>query len=363
MALGVAVLSMASCAERGVGPAAGGGFDVHPAGETTPVPSLEDAADDPAIWVHPADPAKSLILGTDKKSGLFVYDLSGAVVQSLPVGRLNNVDVRYGFGRSAAAKPGEGADLDVAAATNRTTRTIDFFLLDRDGRVTPAGSVASRFDDPYGLTLYRSGRSRELYVIACDKSGLVRQWRLGQAGATVTAAEVREFHVGTQAEGMATDDRSGRLFIAEEGAGIWVYDAEPVAELKRTLVDAVGPLGSLVADVEGLSVVYGEGGAGYLVASSQGDNSYRVYDVRPPYSLMARFRIAAGNGMNGAEETDGLDVVGQGLGARFPGGLLVVQDGQNEPRSQNFKLVRWEEVALRATPALKAKAIPARSIP
>ena len=41
-------------------------------------------ADDPAIWVEPADPAQSLILGTDKTQGLFVYGLDGAVRQFLP---------------------------------------------------------------------------------------------------------------------------------------------------------------------------------------------------------------------------------------------------------------------------------------
>lgn len=36
--------------------------------ETAPVPESGDAADDPAIWVHPTDPARSLI-GNDKKGG------------------------------------------------------------------------------------------------------------------------------------------------------------------------------------------------------------------------------------------------------------------------------------------------------
>jgi 3-phytase len=45
--------------------------------ETEPVPNMGDAADDPAIWVHPVDPALSLVLGTDKKGGLNVFDLEG----------------------------------------------------------------------------------------------------------------------------------------------------------------------------------------------------------------------------------------------------------------------------------------------
>src|SRR5687767_4381516 len=66
--------------------------------ETIPVPHDDDAADDPAIWIHPTSPELSLILGTDKQGGLYVYNLDGserAVIarDSKP----NNVDVLYGF--------------------------------------------------------------------------------------------------------------------------------------------------------------------------------------------------------------------------------------------------------------------------
>jgi myo-inositol-hexaphosphate 3-phosphohydrolase len=39
----------------------------HAVIETEAVPSRGDAADDPAIWIHPDNPAQSLVLGTDKK--------------------------------------------------------------------------------------------------------------------------------------------------------------------------------------------------------------------------------------------------------------------------------------------------------
>src|SRR3954452_24501788 len=83
---------------------AGGGADrptvsaPAPRGQTDPVPHGGDAADDPAIWAHPDDPAKSLILGTDKQGGLHVYDLDGGNLQTVADGALpNNVDVVYGF--------------------------------------------------------------------------------------------------------------------------------------------------------------------------------------------------------------------------------------------------------------------------
>ena len=68
-----------------------------PSVETTPMETGGDAADDPAIWIDPADPARSVVIGTQKQSGLYVYGLDGKVIQYLPDGRMNNVDLRGDF--------------------------------------------------------------------------------------------------------------------------------------------------------------------------------------------------------------------------------------------------------------------------
>src|SRR5262245_18569974 len=67
-----------------------------PRAETEPVPSSGDAADGPAVWVHPTYREKSLNLGTDKGGGLHVYSLDGRDLQMVGDGsRPNNVDVLY----------------------------------------------------------------------------------------------------------------------------------------------------------------------------------------------------------------------------------------------------------------------------
>jgi len=56
--------------------------------------------DDPAIWIHPTDRAKSLVVGTDKDSNgaLYVYDLDGRIVTRVDgLKRPNNVDIAYGL--------------------------------------------------------------------------------------------------------------------------------------------------------------------------------------------------------------------------------------------------------------------------
>src|SRR5688572_12833120 len=75
----------------------GVGKPVPATAETPPVGAdSKDAADDPEIWVDPKNPARGVIIGTDKKAGLYVYDLSGKQLQYLPGGMPNNVDLRGG---------------------------------------------------------------------------------------------------------------------------------------------------------------------------------------------------------------------------------------------------------------------------
>ena len=56
-----------------------------------------DKADDPAIWVNRAAPELSMVLATDKRAGLGVYDLTGHEFQLVELGGLNNVDLRPDF--------------------------------------------------------------------------------------------------------------------------------------------------------------------------------------------------------------------------------------------------------------------------
>lgn len=46
-------------------------------------------SDDPAIWIHPDDPSKSLIIGTDKNvdGALYVFDLEGKIIEEKVVRR------------------------------------------------------------------------------------------------------------------------------------------------------------------------------------------------------------------------------------------------------------------------------------
>lgn len=350
IALAAALLMLIACAEKPVTiePAATMKNvlpSVQPVAETAPVQTPDDAADDPAIWVHPGDPARSLIVTSQKKFGLMVYSLDGKLVQSLPIGRINNVDLRDGFVLA-------GKTVAIIAGSNRSNGRIALFALDHDSgllRDVADSAVASGFDDPYGLCLYHSRKSGEFQVIVNAKDGRVRQSRLlaGDNG-KVRIELLREFKLPTQPEGCVADDELGNLFVGEEDRGVWVLGAEPADKTPMRLIDKTGADGHLVADVEGMSLWTGTDGRGWLVVSSQGEHAYAVYRREAPHVYVGKFRILANTARNidGASETDGLDITSANLGGDYSRGLLVVQDGHNlsPAENQNFKLVPWAGV-------------------
>ena len=312
---------------------------VKPVVQTEVVMSQGDAADDPAIWVHPQTPALSRVLGTNKQQGLEVYDLQGKRVQHLPVGRLNNVDVRPGFELG-------GRTVDLAVASNRDHNSLSVFSIDRaTGTVQAAGEIATPVTDIYGLCLFKAP-SGEIYSFANDKDGTFVQHRLYAKGDKVEGELVRQFKVATQPEGCVADDRNQRLFIGEEDVAVWAVDARPDQPATLTSVIKVG--GPVHDDIEGMGLYQTEKD-NYLVISSQGNDSYVVVDAEPPYALRGAFRVGvnAAAGIDGASETDGLEVTSANLGGPWHKGMLVVQDGRKRmpEQAQNFKYIPWAEVA------------------
>lgn len=324
--------------------------------ETAPVRHSGDAADDPAIWVNPSDPAKSLILGDDKEGGLCVYDLDGKELQVIDERKhINNVDLRYGFPLAGKFADGTAHErVDLVGAANETDRSILFYKVNPAARrLEPAGEIVKIGLDPYGACLYRSAKSSKVSCFVNDRRGVTQQWELRDGGSgSVAGTKVRQFDVGSQVEGCVADDELGRLYIGEENDSIWDYGAEAADGDKRVRVDRAGKGGHLTADIEGLAIYDAGGGRGYLIASSQGNNTFVLYD-RATRAYVGTFRIVDG-AVDGVSDTDGIEVTSASLGPAFPKGLFVAQDGSNAKpaANQNFKLVPWESIASKFTPPL-----------
>jgi 3-phytase len=314
--------------------------------ETAPVETDGDSADDPAIWVDRNDPTRSIIIGTQKQSGLYVYDLSGAVLQFLPDGRMNNVDVRDGFRLG-------NQTVSLVASSNRTNDSISIYRVDPVARrlVDVADGVqATGLLDPYGLCMYRSASSGKHFVFINDGGGEMRQWELIDAGnGRVRANLVREFRFETRPEGCVADDATGVLYVAEEDVGLWRMNAEPNGGTERTSVVTVAANGALKDDLEGIGLYDLGDGRGYLVLSSQGNNSYAVFRREGANEYIGSFSVLAdaARGIDGVSETDGLEVLSANLGGPYANGVFVAQDGRNiaPQQNQNFKLVPWSAIA------------------
>jgi len=300
--------------------------------------------DDPAIWVNPADPAGSLILGSDKSQGLFVYDLTGAERAFFADGQLNNVDLRP-FTLN-------GAPVTLAGASKRDDDTLVFYIIDA-GRVRHAEPFAHSAIPPempgvnniYGFTMAQDAAGT--YAVVNFKSGHVLQYLVTETAGRIALSLVRHWQVATQPEGMTADDRMGHLYVAEEDAGIWRFALSPGAPTDAFAIDMIPSDCLPEDDVEGLAI-YDGADARYLIASAQGIHRAAIYkldaDAKP--ACQALVEVAAG-AIDGVTETDGLDVTALPLGPAFPQGALLMMDDQNAGYTINFKVMNWADIAAR----------------
>ncbi|MFJ6935127.1 phytase [Streptomyces sp. NPDC101132] len=351
-------------------------------------------ADDPAIWRNPADPDRSLVIATAKEGGLRVYDLDARTVQKITPpstgrpddapGRFNNVDLVHGL-----RLPTGRADL--AVTTDRGNDRLRFHRIAPGHRGGPLVDVTDPSVPPvfnrdqdqindqrtaYGLATWTDARTGRSYALVSrrERTRVALLELRPTATGTVTYRTVRTLDLPSsfrlpdgrtwrpcgepgelpQIEGMVVDPLNGVLYAGQEDVGIWRVSAD----LKGTpkLIDKVREYGvpatydadteectpgadpgyggkHLTADVEGLTLVR-RGGHGYLLASSQGDDTFALYDrdVADRNAYRGGFRIGARDTvLDGSEVCDGAAAFTGPLGRRYPRGLLVVQDGRATP--------------------------------
>ncbi|MFI6515552.1 phytase [Spirillospora sp. NPDC050679] len=374
-------------------------------------------ADDPAIWSHPSDRRGDLVLGTLKEGGLAVYDAAGRQIQHIPApaaprpgdeaGRFNNVDLIYGFrlgGRRVdlAVVSDRGRDIvrtyaiDPAAAVRRQSPLADVTDPAAPTVFATSPDQVNEQETAYGLASWTGSDGAGYAAVSRRHTSRVGIVKLAATTAgKITYRRVRDIDLpvsfalpngsrwspcedpgeGPQVEGMVADEEHGTLYAAQEDVGIW---AVPLAGGAPRLIDKVKEFGvpaaydpeteecevsgpdpgfggeHLAADAEGLTIYRKDDGEGYLLASSQGDNTFAVYDREDPTDHIGQFRIAPGTAVDGSEECDGAMVTSVRVGD-FRDGLLVVHDGANTPdvvggdgearTNTNFKFVSWKDVA------------------
>ncbi len=318
--------------------------------ETAPIKaaSLDDAADDPAIWLHPEDRSRSLIYCSNKRGGLAAYDLQGNEVAYYPIGNINNVDILYGF-------PSGDSLITILGCSNRSDQSIDLFAIDpANGALVniadgPLAVDSAKIDDIYGFCFAQDLTDGKNYAVINGKNGRLQQFEMKSGSNGIQLDLSREVLFDSQTEGMVADNELGFLYVGEEDQGIWKLSIDPTDTTPKRFLKLSGEENPNIRyDVEGLSI-YKNGAAGYLVASSQGNFSYAIFDRTGDNAYLASFKIIASETLDGVEETDGLDIVADSLSPAFPKGMIALQDGFNYDgdslKAQNLKLVSWDRIA------------------
>lgn len=303
--------------------------------------------DDPAIWINRADPAASLVLGTDKDQdgALYVFDLQGKVVRDKVVRNLqrpNNVDVEYGLVL-------QGKPTDIAVVTERFTHKLRIYSLpdmrpvDGGGLPVFEGETRAEYRDLMGIGLYRD-KAGKIYAIVGRKTGptdgsYLWQYLLEDDGrGVVKATLVRKFGYFSgkkEIESIAVDDALGYVYYSDEGYGVRKYYADPgkgneeLASFARK---------GFRQDHEGISVYPTSDSTGFIIVSDQQTNHFHVFaregSAGDPHqhTLVKKVHLAT-------LESDGSDVVAVPLNETFRKGLFVAMS-----TDKTFHYYRWEDL-------------------
>ena len=301
--------------------------------------------DDPAIWVNPADPAKSLIVGTDKnkEGALYVYDLDGKIVKVVDgLKRPNNVDIATGL--VLGGKP-----VDIAVATERERHRLRVYTLP-DMTCVDRGDLIVMGNDParapMGIALYRRPRDGAIFAIVGGKSGpaegYLAQYRVEDDGTGhVKLTLVREFGAYSgrkEIEAIAVDNELGYVYYSDETFGVRKYAADPEAPDAGRELAVFGTTG-FTSDHEGISIYKHADGTGYVLVSDQQANRFQIFprEGRPghphEHPLLKTVAVAA-------IESDGSEVTSVPLGGKFPHGLFVAMSN-----GRVFHYYSWDDFA------------------
>lgn len=263
--------------------------------------AVTDDADDPAIWLHPTDPTRNLILGTNKapapSGALVVFSLDGRIRQTITgLDRPNNVDVQD----------------NLAVVAERYKNQLRIFRIDpATGTLTdvtaPGGTLVK--EAPMGVGLYKRPSDGTLFAIVAPKTGpadgYLGQYRLDASpDGTVRATLVRSFgrFSGTgEIEAVAVDDALGFVYYADELSGIRKYHADPGhPDAARELAHFA--TAGFQGDREGIAIIANPDGTGIIVCSDQIPNATRLhlFSRQDPTRSLGVFTTSA-------DSTDGLE--------------------------------------------------------
>lgn len=320
--------------------------------------SVKKDSDDPAVWINPVDPSKSLIIGTDKDldGALYVFNLEGKVQQDKVVRGLkrpNNVDVEYGLKL-------KGVSTDIAVTTERFTHKLRIFSLpdmkpvDNGGIEVFENEAEEGFRDLMGIALYKN-KKREIYAIVGRKTGptageYLWQYLLQDDGTgQVKATLVRKFGLYSgkkEIESIAVDDELGYVYYSDEGVGLRKYYADPAKGNEQLALFATT---GFTEDHEGISIYKLSKTKGYLLVSDQGADKFHIFSREGTkqnpneHPLLKIIQVKA-------HQSDGSETIAVPFNSTFRKGLFIAMSD-----NRTFHLYRWEDISGKELKSISGK--------
>nr|WP_068887798.1 phytase [Pedobacter panaciterrae] len=304
-------------------------------------------SDDPAIWVNPEDPAKSLVIGTDKdeNGGLYVFDLKGKIIKDKTVKGLkrpNNVDVAYGLMLG-------GKKIDIAVTTERMTHKLRIFSLpdmtpiDNGGIPVFEGESGEMYRDLMGIALYTSPEG-QIYAVTGRKTGpqdgsYLWQYLLEDSGSGKLKATLKrkfgKYSGKKEIEAIAVDNELGYIYYSDEQFGVRKYYADPAKGNEELALFARE---GFTEDHEGISIYKTTDTTGYILVSDQSANQFKVYSREGSkdandHPLITNIKVST-------NQSDGSDIYSKPLNDDFKHGLFVAMSD-----NKTFQYYRWEDLA------------------
>ncbi|GAB2632420.1 phytase [Belliella aquatica] len=310
--------------------------------------TLKHDSDDPAIWINPTDPSKSLIIGTDKDidGALYVFNLEGKTIDSLVVRNLkrpNNVDVGYGF------QVGD-QKVDFAVTGERFTSKLRFYSLPDMKEIVEGGieiylgETGEEYRDLMGVAVYHNPTSGKHYVIAGRKNGptdgtYLWQYEMISSPEGLKLELVRKFgqYSGKkEIEAIAVDHQLGYIYYSDEGVGVRKYYADPEKGNEELALFAQE---GFTQDHEGISIYQLDEKTGYILVSDQEVNQFHVFPREGNSSNPHQHELITII-KTSSLSSDGSEVTSVPLNETFKKGLFVAMSDD-----KTFQLYRWEDLA------------------
>ncbi len=299
--------------------------------------------DDPAIWVHPTEPEKSIVFGTDKDTNgaIYAFDLEGKIIENKTIRNIerpNNVDIEYGF------QLNDSTLIDILVFTEREKQQIRMFSVPDMTPLDNGGFAVFEDEEnlenrlPMGISLYKSPIDTTIYAIVSRKSGpkegYLYQYALQSDSLGIRSKFIRKFGSFSgvkEIEALAVDDKNGFVYVSDEGVCIKKYYVEPTM---GNIELACFGREYFLEDIEGIAVANYPKGNGYLIVSNQQKGEFNIFSSKDN-SFVKAINLST-------LETDGCEVVTVPLGSKFPNGLFVAMNDQKNFYFYDLKKLKLE---------------------